>query len=110
MEVSEENVAILQSMGFPSESEIRRALKLAKNDLGEAVGILTNDGPTGHYDGLEDLDVEMTEVDPRGPGGGRHVGQGPVYGPAPPPCYDEVVEASASDKKPVSVLFRDPAS
>ena len=108
MEVSEENVGILQSMGFPSESEIRRALKLAKNDLGEAVGILTNDGPTGHYDDLGDLDVEMTEVDPRGSGSSRHVGQqAPVYGPAPPPCYDEIVESTytGADKNKSSVCI-----
>ena len=38
-----ENVETLLAMGFPSESEIRRALKLTKNDLSEAVDMLTNE-------------------------------------------------------------------
>jgi len=42
MEPSDENVQMLVAMGFPSESEVRRALKMAKNDMNEAVDILTN--------------------------------------------------------------------
>ena len=30
-------------MGFPDIAEIKRALRLAKNDLNEAVAILTNE-------------------------------------------------------------------
>ena len=42
MEPSDDNVQMLLAMGFPSESEVRRALKMAKNDMNEAVDILTN--------------------------------------------------------------------
>ena len=78
MEVSDENVQTLLSMGFPCESEIRKALRLGKNDLNEAVAILTNEPPTT-YDALE---VEMKD---------EVALQGPVYGPAPP-SYDEAVD------------------
>lgn len=39
---TDENVQMLLAMGFPSESEVRRALKMAKNDMNEAVDMLTN--------------------------------------------------------------------
>lgn len=39
---TDENVQMLLLMGFPSESEIRRALKIAKSDINEAVDMLTN--------------------------------------------------------------------
>lgn len=42
MEPSDDNVQMLLAMGFPSESEVKRALKMAKNDMNEAVDILTN--------------------------------------------------------------------
>lgn len=90
MEGSEDNVQTLLAMGFPSESEIRRALKIGKNDLSEAVAILTNENPYTSYDTLDDLDVEMKDVESR-PGQ-----QVPVYGPSLPPSYDEVVEPQQS--------------
>jgi hypothetical protein len=55
---------------------------LANNDLNEAVAYLTNDHPTSSYDTLDDIDVEMKEL-PRA--------TQPIYGPAPPPSYEEVV-------------------
>lgn len=85
MEIDEEHVSTLLAMGFPSESECRRALRLANNDLNEAVAYLTNDHPTSSYDTLDDIDVEMKEL--------SRTSQ-PVYGPAPPPSYDEVNQAS----------------
>lgn len=42
----DENLSTLLSMGFPDMDEIKRALKVSKNDLIEAVSILTNDGPS----------------------------------------------------------------
>lgn len=84
MDVNEEHVQTLLAMGFPNESEVRRALKLGKNDLNEAVAVLTNEHPSSGFDTLED--VEMKDVT-------NKASQGPVYGPLPPPSYDEVVES-----------------
>lgn len=82
MEVDEEHVNTLLNMGFPSEPEVRRALKMAKNDLNDAVAYLTNDHPTSPYDTLDD--IEMQDLHPKSV-------TSPVFGPAPPPSYDEAV-------------------
>ncbi|XP_023931162.1 ubiquitin carboxyl-terminal hydrolase 24-like, partial [Lingula anatina] len=87
MEVNEEHVSTLLSMGFPSESEVRRALRLGKNDLNEAVAFLTNEAPGSSFDTLEELDVEMKDDQAN-----KQATTSPVYGPAPPPSYDEVVD------------------
>lgn len=87
MDVDEEHVKTLMSMGFPSESEIRRALRHAKSDLGEAVGILTNDHPVSSFDTIDD-DVEMKDIHPR-----PAQPQGPVeFGPQLPPSYNDVIQ------------------
>ncbi len=89
MDVSDESVQTLLNMGFPSEGEIRRALKIAKNDLSEAVAILTNENPAGSYDSLDDVEMQETRSSSK-----------PVYGPSLPPSYDEVVETETTS--PVS--------
>ena len=47
----DESITMLMAMGFDDLDEIRRALRIAKGDVNEAVGILTNDstpmGPVG---------------------------------------------------------------
>ncbi len=48
----DENISTLLAMGFPDIDEIRRALKLAKNDLSEAVAVLTNEGSSSSSVGL----------------------------------------------------------
>ncbi|XP_063403289.1 ubiquitin carboxyl-terminal hydrolase 24-like [Mytilus trossulus] len=88
MEIDEEHVSTLLAMGFPSENECRKALRLANNDLNEAVAFLTNDHPTSSYDTLDDIDVEMKEL--------SRTSQ-PVYGPAPPPSYEEVIPSTERD-------------
>lgn len=80
MEVEEEHVHTLLSMGFP-ESEIRRALRRAKNDLNEAVAYLTND-QTLPSDWEEVDDVEMKDIHSRP--------SQTMYSPSPPPSYDDV--------------------
>ena len=40
---SDENITMLLSMGFGDIEYIRKALQLAKNDLNEAVAILTGE-------------------------------------------------------------------
>ena len=39
----DENISTLLSMGFPDLGLIKRALRMANNDLNEAVAILTNE-------------------------------------------------------------------
>ena len=73
--VSDANVEMILSMGFPSESEVRRALKMAKNDLSDAIAILTNEPPSAPY---EAMDIDLTKD------------SGTSYGPHLPPTYDEV--------------------
>lgn len=86
MDVNENHVQTLLSMGFPNDSEIRRALRMSKNDLNDAVAVLTNDHVTTNYDTLEEYNVEMKDF------------QSPVnipltvYGPTPPPAYEESIE------------------
>lgn len=53
MEVNEAHVHTLLNMGFPSETDIRHALRFSKNDLNDAVAYLTDDHSTTNYDHLE---------------------------------------------------------
>ena len=58
----DDDIAILLSMGFPNIVEIKRALRIAKNDLNEAVAILTNDQPMlGPYDPANDIDMDLSK-------------------------------------------------
>ncbi|XP_046339329.2 ubiquitin carboxyl-terminal hydrolase 24-like isoform X2 [Haliotis rufescens] len=100
MDISEDNVQMLRDMGFPCESEVRRALRMAKNDLNEAVAILANDHPSSSYDTLDD--VEMKDVHRRS----THT---QVYGPHLPPAYDEVVESQETGEAsyPASTSMED---
>lgn len=86
MEVDEEHVQTLLSMGFPCELDIRKALRLAKNNLNDAVAILTNDHPTTSFDTLDD--IEMKDI-----AKGSTI---PVYGPTsvPPSSYEDDTEVS----------------
>ncbi|XP_052274227.1 ubiquitin carboxyl-terminal hydrolase 24-like isoform X2 [Dreissena polymorpha] len=82
MEVDEEHVQTLLSMGFPSELDIRKALRLSKNSLNDAVAILTNDHPTTSFDTLEDIEME-------------DIVKGsttPVYGPNLPTTFSDEME------------------
>ncbi|CAM1321691.1 USP24 (predicted) [Pycnogonum litorale] len=61
MDVDDEKVTTLMSMGFLDDDEIRRALKLSKNDINEAVALLTREQPGLGYGG-GDSDVEMKDI------------------------------------------------
>ena len=74
---------MLCSMGFIRESA-KQALRLAKNDLNEAVAILTGDHPTAGFDTL--YETETFSSPP----------PSTVYGPSLPPSYDAVVEADTA--------------
>ncbi|CAL1529935.1 unnamed protein product [Lymnaea stagnalis] len=79
--VSDENVQMILAMGFPSESEVRRALRMAKNDPSDAVAILTNEPPSS-YDGVEEMDVDLKD---------GTISSNRSYGPQLPPSYEEEV-------------------
>ena len=81
MDGNDENLDMLCSMGFIRESA-KKALRLVKNDLNEAVAILTGDHPTSGFDTL--YETEAFSSPPP---------SSTVYGPSLPPSYDAVVEA-----------------
>ncbi|GFO40770.1 ubiquitin carboxyl-terminal hydrolase 24 [Plakobranchus ocellatus] len=83
--VSDENVQTILAMGFPSESEVRRALRMAKNDLSDAVAILTNEPQTSPYDAVDAVDMEVGVPSK-------------VYGPQLPPSYEEVCQETGQMK------------
>ncbi|XP_066548268.1 ubiquitin carboxyl-terminal hydrolase 24 isoform X3 [Amia ocellicauda] len=102
METEEEqHMTTLLCMGFPDPGAIRRALRLAKNDINEAVALLTNESPGLGY-GYEPM--ESGPGSGSGPsgdgegGGGRGGGSGSGSGGFdPPPAYHDVVEGERSN-------------
>ncbi len=68
---SENYEQLLKSMGFVDEGEIRRALSIAKNDINEAVAILTNEKlpkiTSLTSNSIEDNEVIMGESNPNSP-------------------------------------------
>jgi len=95
MDGNDENIDMLCSMGFIRESA-KKALRLAKNDLNEAVAILTGDHPTAGFDTL--YETETFSSPPP---------SSTVYGPSLPPSYDAVVEAdTAAQGGQVSFLLK----
>lgn len=102
----EQHMTTLLCMGFSDPATIRKALRLAKNDINEAVALLTNERPGLDYGGYEPMDSGGPSP---GPGGGpRGDGGGDGGGPSrvgstgggggfdPPPAYHEVVDAEVS--------------
>lgn len=106
----EQHMTTLLCMGFSDPATIRRALRLAKNDINEAVALLTNERPGLDYGGYEPMD---SGGGPRGDGGGDGGGVGGSSrggsggggngnggggggGFDPPPAYHEVVDAEVS--------------
>lgn len=97
MEADEEALQSLIHMGFSDVTEIKRALNEARNDLSEAVAILTNE----KQDAGLSYDVptlsEMKEMNTRGLGKGGNeymdLPNSPVKQSSDlPPSYDEVME------------------
>ncbi|XP_015922706.1 ubiquitin carboxyl-terminal hydrolase 24 [Parasteatoda tepidariorum] len=59
----EENITTLLSMGFENIDDIRKALRLGKNDINEAVSILTNEHAEFHLGSDENMkDVSSSHV------------------------------------------------
>ena len=65
----DENLSMLLAMGFPDIGEAKRALRIAKNDINEAVAILTNEQPISNEIDMHDIsasgknDTENTSGD-----------------------------------------------
>ncbi|KAM8930374.1 ubiquitin carboxyl-terminal hydrolase 24 isoform 2-T2 [Pelodytes ibericus] len=94
METEEEqHMTTLLCMGFSEPAAIRKALRLAKNDINEAVALLTNERPGLDY-GYEPMDSRGGDEN-RGSGGGGGSTSG---GFDPPPAYHEVVEPEKNDE------------
>lgn len=100
----EQHMTTLLCMGFSDAAAIRKALRLAKNDINEAVALLTNERPGLHYGGYEPMESGQG---PPGGHGSPAGGQGPRGGDGdggggggggfdPPPAYHEVVETEVS--------------
>uniref|UniRef100_A0A2K6F1M8 Ubiquitin carboxyl-terminal hydrolase 24 n=1 Tax=Propithecus coquereli TaxID=379532 RepID=A0A2K6F1M8_PROCO len=107
----EQHMTTLLCMGFSDPATIRKALRLAKNDINEAVALLTNERPGLDYGGYEPMDSGGGPSPgpgggPRGDGGGDGGGGGPSRGGStgggggfdPPPAYHEVVDAEKNDE------------
>ena len=75
----DEALSTLLAMGFPDLDEIKRALRMAKNDLNEAVAILTHEQPASSSSNPE------------------------VFGPLPAP------QSHRADSGPGDVVMRDSA-
>lgn len=92
METEEEqHITTLLCMGFPDADVIRKALRLAKNDINEAVALLTNESPGLGY-GYEPM--ESGPAPNLGSGGdGENSGRTGTGGFDPPPAYHDVVDS-----------------
>lgn len=53
----DENLSMLLAMGFPDIGEIKKALRIAKNDINEAVAILTNEQPISNEIDMHDMTI-----------------------------------------------------
>ncbi|CAB1332019.1 unnamed protein product [Coregonus sp. 'balchen'] len=96
METEEEqHMTTLLCMGFPDAVAIRKALRLAKNDINEAVALLTNESPGLGY-GYEPMESGPT---PGPSGDGESSGRTGTGGFDPPPAYHDVVESEVRVKK-----------
>ncbi|KAL7985042.1 hypothetical protein Chor_003612 [Crotalus horridus] len=110
----EQHTTTLLCMGFPDAAAIRRALRLAKNDINEAVALLTNERPGLHYEPMDSSGGGGGETSgqggPQQSGGSRGGGDGDSSGGVnggggsgtsgfdPPPAYHEVVENEKNDE------------
>uniref|UniRef100_A0A8C4VCQ0 Ubiquitin carboxyl-terminal hydrolase 24 n=1 Tax=Falco tinnunculus TaxID=100819 RepID=A0A8C4VCQ0_FALTI len=101
----EQHMTTLLCMGFSDAAAIRKALRLAKNDINEAVALLTNERPGLHYGGYEPMESGQgppgghgSPAGGQGPRGGDGDGGGGGGGFDPPPAYHEVVETEKNDE------------
>lgn len=92
METEEEqHITTLLCMGFPDADVIRKALRLAKNDINEAVALLTNETPGLGY-GYEPMESGPAP-NVGSSGEGENSGRTGTGGFDPPPAYHDVVDS-----------------
>uniref|UniRef100_A0A672TDQ5 Ubiquitin carboxyl-terminal hydrolase 24 n=1 Tax=Sinocyclocheilus grahami TaxID=75366 RepID=A0A672TDQ5_SINGR len=97
METEEEqHMTTLLCMGFPDPVAIRKALRLAKNDINEAVALLTNESPGLGY-GYEPMESGPSPGSGLS-GDGENSGRTGTGGFDPPPAYHDVVESEVWEK------------
>uniref|UniRef100_A0A8B9K9Q5 Ubiquitin carboxyl-terminal hydrolase 24 n=1 Tax=Astyanax mexicanus TaxID=7994 RepID=A0A8B9K9Q5_ASTMX len=97
METEEEqHMTTLLCMGFPDPVAIRKALRLAKNDINEAVAFLTNESPGLGY-GYEPMESGPSPGSGQGGDGGENSGRTGTGGFDPPPAYHDVVESERNN-------------
>uniref|UniRef100_A0A8C1L048 Ubiquitin carboxyl-terminal hydrolase 24 n=1 Tax=Cyprinus carpio TaxID=7962 RepID=A0A8C1L048_CYPCA len=96
METEEEqHMTTLLCMGFPDPVAIRKALRLAKNDINEAVALLTNESPGLGY-GYEPMESGPSPSSGLS-GDGESSGRTGTGGFDPPPAYHDVVESERTN-------------
>ncbi|CAL9695704.1 unnamed protein product [Knipowitschia caucasica] len=96
METEEEqHITTLLCMGFPDPDVIRKALRLAKNDINEAVALLTNESPGLGY-GYEPMESGPAP-NPSSSGDGESSGRTGTGGFDPPPAYHDVVDSERNN-------------
>ncbi|XP_053286085.1 ubiquitin carboxyl-terminal hydrolase 24 isoform X5 [Pleuronectes platessa] len=96
METEEEqHITTLLCMGFPDPDVIRKALRLAKNDINEAVALLTNESPGLGY-GYEPMESGPAPGS-GSTGDGENSGRTGTGGFDPPPAYHDVVDSERSN-------------
>ncbi|KAF7659700.1 hypothetical protein LDENG_00292980 [Lucifuga dentata] len=96
METEEEqHMTTLLCMGFPDPVAIRKALRLAKNDINEAVALLTNESPGLGY-GYEPMESGPSPG-VGSSGEGENSGRTGTGGFDPPPAYHDVVDSERSN-------------
>lgn len=98
----------LLCMGFPDPVAIRKALRLAKNDINEAVALLTNESPgLGYgYEPMESGPAPGPGSGGDGENGGGRSGSG-TGGFDPPPAYHDVVEGEVRrNRQPCPYIWR----
>lgn len=95
----------LLNMGFEDNAHIRRVLRLAKNDLNDAVALLMDEDTGTAFEGMEEEGLKDTETQHGSDEGEMDIPPlldskvGEVYQDAPsgePPSYDEAVNPSPS--------------
>ena len=91
MDISEENVQALLNMGFPSEN-IRYALQIGKNDLSEAVAILTSEDPVDIKRNFGETSTDLPQYH-------SEINTSQM---APPPSYEEITNQH-DNKSTVSI-------
>ncbi|TKS74904.1 Ubiquitin carboxyl-terminal hydrolase 24 [Collichthys lucidus] len=97
METEEEqHITTLLCMGFPDPDVIRKALRLAKNDINEAVALLTNESPGLGY-GYEPMESGPAPGLGSSGEGGENSGRTGTGGFDPPPAYHDVVDSERSN-------------